>query len=209
MSFFCFKDITTGYHTRIAHRPNDPAWNGGHLPLSAHWAYMSLAPDAAWGFTNLNVSGNNVNMNDGGDQLFFGQGGIWISGVLNAHNASYSGTWLFGFTSNPTWPWSAANTTQRSNLPLGMDCFSMAPTSATDFSKYTGSQVLGTQREWILRLEDPANWTTYSNCTNYDAGGTDWTTAPVLPITTRRHGERPVDRSKNHRLVPMPELGRC
>ncbi|MBK7554312.1 MAG: hypothetical protein IPI55_06885 [Flavobacteriales bacterium] len=206
ISFFCFKDITTGtviditdngYERRLpalwairegtvrASRigPTIPRGTVVTFRFPASGAYSSFSPDAAWGFTNLNISGNNVNLNDGGDQLFFGQGGIWTSGVLNAHNASYSGTWLFGFTSNPTWPWSAANTTQRSNLPLGMDCFSMAPTSATDFSKYTGPQGIGTQRDWILRLEDPVNWTTYSNCTNYNAGGTDWTTAPVMPIT--------------------------
>lgn len=209
VSFFCFKDITTGTTIDITdngyERCNAGLWGnnegtvrasriGPTIPrgtvitfrFTAAGTYSSLAPDASWGFTNLNGAGNILNMNSGGDQLFFGQAGVWGPGGANLHNATYSGTWLFGFSSNASFPWVAScatNPTQRSNLPFGMDCFSMAPTSATDFAKYTGPQTIATQRDWILRIEDPVNWSTYGTCAGYNAGGSDWLTAPVLPIT--------------------------
>lgn len=209
VSFFCFKDITTGTTIDITdngyERCNAGLWGnnegtvrasriGPTIPrgtvitfrFTAAGVYTALAPDASWGFTNLNGGGNVLNMNSGGDQLFFGQGGVWGLGGANLHNSTYSGTWLFGFSSNASFPWVAScatNPTQRSNLPFGMDCFSMAPTSATDFAKYTGPQTIATQRDWILRIEDPANWSTYGTCGAYNAGGTDWLTAPVMPIT--------------------------
>ncbi|QQR86254.1 MAG: hypothetical protein IPJ76_16935 [Flavobacteriales bacterium] len=209
VSFFCFKDITTGTTIDITdngyERCNAGLWGnnegtvrasriGPTIPrgtvitfrFTATGVYSSLAPDASWGFTNLNGGGNVLNMNSGGDQLFFGQAGVWGPGGAGLHNATYSGTWLFGFSSYAAFPWSAScatNPTQRSNLPFGMDCFSMAPTSATDFAKYTGPQTVATQRDWILRIEDPANWTTYGTCGAYNAGGTNWLTAPVMPIT--------------------------
>ncbi len=205
VSFFCFKDITTGTTIDLTdngyERQFPTLWGDGEGTIRASrigatiprgtvitfrfpgsGGYYAIAPDASWGFTSLNGAGNFLNMNSGGDQLFFGQAGVWNAGA-GANDATYSGTWLFGFSTNAAFPWSAANTTQRSNLPFGMDCFSMAPTSATDYSKYIGPQTLATQRDWILRIEDPVNWTTYTNCANYNAGGTDWTTAPVMPIT--------------------------
>ncbi|MEO8068533.1 MAG: hypothetical protein ABI599_12630 [Flavobacteriales bacterium] len=205
VSFFCFKDITTGTTIDITdngyERQFATLWGDNEgtvrasrtgptiprgtaitfrFPNSA--ANTAIAPDGLWGFTSLNGAGNFLNMNVGGDQLFFGQAGVWNAGV-GTNDATYSGTWLFGFSSNPLFPWIAANNTSQSNLPLGMDCFSMAPTSATDFAKYVGPQTIGTQRDWILRIEDPTNWFVYGNCAAYNAGGTDWTTAPVMPVT--------------------------
>ena len=143
------------------------------------------APDNAWTCTSLNGS-TSVNMNSGGDQIFFMQGGTWNTGTTNGHNASYNATILFAFSTNPTFPWSAscnASPNQRSNLPPGIQCFSMAPTLATDFNKYVGPITAASQRNWIIRLENVANWATYANCSDYASQGYNWLTAPIMPIT--------------------------
>lgn len=155
---------------------------------------VGLAPDAQWTCTNLNSpSGgggiNAVNLNVNGDQLFFMQGGTWASGTASAgqgnNDATYDGTILYAFSTNPSFPWSAhcSNTpNQRSNLPPGVECFSTAPTLASDFNKYTGPITPATQRDWIIRLDNVANWTSYPSCNAYNSNGQDWLTAPVLPI---------------------------
>lgn len=152
---------------------------------------VGLAPDNMWSCVSLNNptgwgAGTSVNFNSGGDQLFFMQGGTWNSGTWGNHDATYTGgTILFGFSSNPTWPWIAScptSPTQRSNLPPGIECFSMAPTSANDFSKYTGPTTSASQRDWIIRVADTGNWSSYPNCTNYNSGGYNWMTAPILTI---------------------------
>ncbi|MFZ1686616.1 MAG: hypothetical protein WAU70_04300 [Flavobacteriales bacterium] len=209
VSFFCFKDITTGTTLDLTdngyERCNAGQWGntegtvrasrvGPTIPrgtvitfrFPSSGGYYAIAPDASWGFTSLNGATNYMNLNSGGDQLFFGQGGVWNQNTVGGNNATYSGTWLFGFSTNNAVPWTAScvtTPTQRSNLPFGMDCFSMAPTTTADYSKYVGPQTLATQRDWILRIEDPLNWFTYGNCAAYNGGGTDWTTSPVMPIT--------------------------
>ncbi|MBP6313090.1 MAG: T9SS type A sorting domain-containing protein [Flavobacteriales bacterium] len=154
----------------------------------------SFAPDGAWTCTSLNNPvgigfGTSVALNNGGDQLFFMQGGAWNSGTapgtVPAHNATYSGTILYGFSSNPSPNWTAACTgsgSQLSNLPPGVECFSMAPTSASDFGKYDGLLTAASQRDWIIRVDDVANWTAYSTCGFYNSMGNSWVSAPILPI---------------------------
>jgi len=212
VSFFCFKPIVVGTQIVITdngyERSLPGLWGntegtvlmtrtGVTIPAgqvvtfrfsnSGNANVSSIAPDAGWSCTGLSVGP--VNLNNGGDQLFFMQGGVWSNGTFNAHNASYTGSILYGFTTNSTFPWSAANSTQRSNLPPGMECFSMAPTLATDYNKYTGPQTSATQRDWIIRVENVDNWTTYTDCGEYNANGTNWLAAPVLPITAGAYVE--------------------
>ncbi|MEX1132321.1 MAG: hypothetical protein WEC15_03780 [Flavobacteriales bacterium] len=206
VSFFCFKPIVFGTEIILSdngyERVNLGLWGntegtvrmvrtGGTIPAGQVVTFRfantgnanvsSIAPDAGWSCTGLSVGP--VNLNNGGDQLFFMQGGIWNNGTFNVHNASYSGRILFGFTTNSAFPWSAAPSTQRSNLPPGIECFSMAPTLATDYNKYTGPQTNATQRDWIIRVDDVANWTTYTDCAEYNSSGTNWLTAPTMPFT--------------------------
>lgn len=155
---------------------------------------VSLAPDNQWTCTNLNApSGgggiNAVNLNVNGDQLFFMQGGTWNSGTAplgaNANNATYDGTILYAFSTNPTNPWSAScsvTPNQRSNLPPGVECFSTAPTLASDFNKYIGPVTAATQRDWIIRLDNTANWASYASCAIYNSSGYNWLSAPIMPI---------------------------
>jgi hypothetical protein len=146
----------------------------------------AVAPDNGWNCTSLNGT-TTLNLNNGGDQLFFMQGGAWNTGTAGAHNATYSGNVLFAFSTNPTFPWSATCASpagnQRSNLPPGMECFSMAPTLATDYNKYVGPITAATQRNWIIRLDDVTNWSTYASCSEYNTQGYNWLTAPIMPIT--------------------------
>ena len=205
VSFFCFKPIVPGTEIIITdngyERVFPGLWGDGEgtvrmvrtgiaIPAGQVITFRfagsgasnvsSVAPDASWSCTGLTTTA--TNLNNGGDQLFFMQGGVWSNGTGTAHDASYSGNILYGFTTNPTFPWSAANNTQRSNLPPGIECFSMAPTLSTDFNKYVGPITAATQRDWIIRAENTANWTTYPNCGDYNALDYNWQSAPILPI---------------------------
>lgn len=146
---------------------------------------IGVAPDGNWTCSSLN-GGGTLAMNTNGDQIFFMQGGAWSTGTSGSHNATYSGTVVYGFSTNPSFPWSATCASpagnQRSNLPIGMNCFSMAPTLATDFNKYTGPLTSASQRDWIIRIDNTANWSTYANCTGYNAALPNWLLAPLLPI---------------------------
>jgi hypothetical protein len=153
---------------------------------------VGIAPDAGWTCTDINNPVGStfptpIAINNGGDQLFFMQGAAWNSGTgpanVFAHNASYTGRILYAFSTNPTFPWVASNSTQRSNLPAGVSCFSMAPTLATDFNKYTGSLAARSQRDWIIDIDNTANWSSYANCAGYNSAVPNWLTAPILPIT--------------------------
>lgn len=203
ISFFCFKDITAGttiditdngYERQFAGLwgdtegrfratrtgPTIPAGTVITMRLPNTAAYSFVAPDNSWTYSL--VSGI-VNLNNGGDQLFFMQGGAW-SDPPGANNAQYTGgSILYGFSTNSVWL-AFQNSSQHSGLPFGIDCFSMAPTVATDFTKYTGPLTATNQRGWIIRVDEPLNWSSYSTCALYNGAAPNWTTAPVLPITT-------------------------
>ncbi|MEZ4739727.1 MAG: hypothetical protein R2818_10360 [Flavobacteriales bacterium] len=156
----------------------------------------SFAPDGAWTCASINNPvgaslGAAVALNNGGDQLFFMQGGVWNSGTAPAnnhqHDATYTGTILYAFSSNPSPSWSAScttNATQRSNLPPSIECFSMAPTSVSDWSKYNGPITAATQRDWIIRIDNVANWPPLLSCASYNSSGYIWVSAPILPIVS-------------------------
>lgn len=211
VSFFCFKPIVpnttiiltdNGYERCIAGRWGNsegtvrmtrtgmaiPAGQVITLRITNNFGpsnVIAAAPDNQWTCASLNGS-TTLNMNSGGDQLFFMQGGTWTTNTPSGHDAQYSGTVLYGFTTNLAFPWSstcnAATGSTRSNLPLGMNCFSMAPTGASDFNKYTGPITAASQRDWLIRLDTPANWSSYAGCSTYFSGSPIWLTAPILPI---------------------------
>lgn len=211
VSFFCFKEITFG--TQLIFTDNGyerctaGQWGnvegtvrmtrtGPAIPAGQVITFRirnttgttnvgSVAPDAAWTCANIGIGGTTLALNAGGEQLFFMQGGTWNPGTTGGNNATYTGTVLYAFSTNPSPPWTASCGTdpnQRSNLPPGVECFSMAPTSATDYGKYVGPITAADQRDWIIRIDNTANWNAYPNCAQYNSLGYIWTTAPILPI---------------------------
>lgn len=150
------------------------------------FAPVGVAPDNNWTFTNLSCVGGNFNMNSGGDQIFVFQGITWNNGTCGAnHDATFSGgSIMFAFSNNPTFPWSAANSTQRSNLYPNMDCYSMAPAAASDYSKYTGDLSATTRRTWIGRISNPANWSSFASCAAYDASPWNYLTDDSITVLT-------------------------
>lgn len=211
ISFFCFKPIQ--YGTRIILTDNGyerctaGRWGNGEGTVELERTgpaipagqvitirvtnsagtgnVVGLAPDGGWSCTSLN-GGQLFNLNAGGDQVFFMQGGVWTPNGIGTHLADYSGSIIYGFSTNAAIPWTAScatNPTQRSNLPPGMNCFSMAPTGATDYNKYIGPLTIATQRDWIIRVDNTANWSSYANCGAYNAALPNWLLAPTLPIT--------------------------
>ncbi len=206
ISFFCFKPITTGtsiiltdngWERQIAGR-----WGNGEGTVRMTRTGMAIpagqvitfkvttsagagnvigaAPDAGWACTSLNGS-KFLNLNVGGDQIFFMQGGTWTTNTVNGNDAQYSGTVLYGFSTNGQWL-SFQNNTNHSGLPLNMNCFSMAPTSTSDYSKYTGTLAAATQRDWMIRIDSPLNWTSPGSCAAYNVASPNWMAAPTLPI---------------------------
>jgi hypothetical protein len=137
--------------------------------------YLAVAPDAGWTFTN--EAFNTLNFNSGGDQLFFLQGGVWDQGTVNSgfdfqHDATYTGgTILFAFNSKNAWN-DFANDPKDSGLPTEVTpCYLMAPSGgATNFISYAApsAPLSGvTQLEWIARIANPANWTSYPDCPSF------------------------------------------
>ena len=210
VSFFCFKPIVPGTSIILTdngyERCNAGRWGNSEGTVAMTRTGMAIpagqvitfritnifgpsniiaaAPDNQWTCASLNGN-TTLNLNSGGDQLFFMQGGMWTTNTPGGHDAQYSGTPLYGFSTYPAFPWSAncfTNPTLRSNLPIGMNCFSMAPTGASDFNKYTGPISAASQRDWLIRIDSPANWTSYGGCSPYFSGTPIWLTAPTLPI---------------------------
>lgn len=122
------------------------------------------------------------NLNNGGEQIFFMSGGS--VGGLNVITAAsdagtYSGYFLFGFnTRGNVWTPVCATSnldvnlsgTQNSDKPQNFNCFLTWPTSQSDLNKYTGPMTSATQRDWVSRIGNSANWTGYADNTAYNAG---------------------------------------
>lgn len=193
ISFVCFRDITIGTtlditdngYNRSAAFPGRWGDTEGVVRLTrtggtifagtiitirfdASGNGFAISPDANWSFTNLNAGGT-FNLNAGGDQFHFMQGGNWINGG-GAHDGIYTGTILFGFNTASTWV-DYANSSQQSGLYPKLDCYVILPATGSDYIKYTGNlATLRTQRAWVDQINTVTNWTSYpGNCAGYNA----------------------------------------
>ena len=194
VTFVAFQDIVNGTLIDITdngwERVNPFTWGdsegtyrfertGGTIPAGTTFNFTlrsdigtSQAVTPGWVISDLNVPPpgiTSVNMNSGGDQLYIMQNGIWDNlGATGDHNATYSGDILYGFNTRTFW--SADGTSQQSNLHPSVDpCFFMNPTGGTtNYVNYTGPLTPATQIEWINRIKDPNNWSSYSSCTAYN-----------------------------------------
>jgi gliding motility-associated-like protein len=203
ISIVFFKDITTGTTIDFTdngwERTNIGQWGntegtiratrtGATIPAGTvvtfkfTATYASLFPDAAWSFSSINGM-TTLNLNSGGDQIYFMQGGSWTNPNSGLHNSSYTGDILFGFNTKTTWV--ADGTTQQSNLYTGLGCFSMSPTGgATDFIKYTGDTSGTDQKSWVVRINNPTNWTSYASCALYNSGSYNYLSNIKFRITS-------------------------
>jgi gliding motility-associated-like protein len=155
--------------------------------------YTFLSPDNGWAVTDLyihptntnySVLFNDFNINAGGDQIYFAQGGTWselsslctINGSRTSPNATFpgnNGRILFGFSTSGSWL-SQQQSSGESGLYPGMSCFSMAPTSNSAYNKYTGPLTAANQTTWISRISNPSNWSSYSTSALYASSGTNY-----------------------------------
>ncbi|TBX70722.1 T9SS sorting signal type C domain-containing protein [Flavobacterium silvisoli] len=146
--------------------------NGGapsvYSPDPSNWLCTKPQPSSQGSF----------DLNNGGEQIFFMSGGN--VGGTNANTATsdggtYSGNFLYGFnTKGNVWTPICDNSTnggtKNSDKPKNFDCFLTWPTTQADLNKYTGPMTPATQRDWVSRISDSANWTGYANNTAYNAG---------------------------------------
>lgn len=142
-------------------------------------AYIFSPDPSNWVCTKPQPSSQGTfNLNGNGEQIFFMSGGEvgGLNGSTAASDAgTYSGNFLFGFNTKgnvwtPVCGNSAAGGTQNSDKPINFDCFLTWPTAQADLNKYTGPLTPTTKRDWIARVNNPTNWTGYTNNTNYNAG---------------------------------------
>ncbi len=193
ISLVCFRDIATGTTLDITdngwQRANPNRWGntegtvrmtrtGGNIiagtvltiRFDGNGNGSSVAPDAAWTFTNLNGA-NQFDLNVGGDQFFFMQGGNWIPGSPPAHDAQYTGTILFGFNTKSLWINYAFSTQESGSYP-NLDCYSITPASGSDWIKFTGTYPTSlnpkTQRNWVDSINDASKWVRHTSCSNYN-----------------------------------------
>lgn len=145
--------------------------------------YSATQPDNGWTFYTIHdFPGTDLVMNSGGDQIYFMQGGTWYQSATPNMATYTGGNILFAFNTNSTWT-SEGNSSQHSALYPGLECFSMMPGAATDFLKYNGPATGASQTDWILRLNNSANWTPYANCADYFAAAPDWSVSSSVSIS--------------------------
>jgi len=202
--FFAFKDITTGtaidFTDNGYERLNAGQWadtegtirvtyNGastivkgtviciqgaGHATANFTIKVCGSDDTANWTVTSLNGSGD-FNLNSE-DQIWIMQNGSW-NNPGGSHDATYSGNILYGWTAIG---WKAApgyDSTKGSTLPEGTDCFNTNVDGVSNPSKtkYNGDPtVLRTQKEWIIEINNPANWIGYTDNATYNAGNNDY-----------------------------------
>ncbi len=211
ISFACFKDITTGTEIQITDQGYERCypglWGSGEggakmtrtggtitagtvITFRTSQSYAPYihftCPDSLWSIANLGsgAPANSFNMNTGGDQVYFAQGGTWTSDTLCSNHYPGAGRMLFAFSTSGGWV-SIGNSTQKSGLYPDMSCFNMAPTVASDFVKYTGPMTIATQKDWVTRIGTVSNWSRFTSSALYLSGSPQLcsTVLPIIPGT--------------------------
>lgn len=129
--------------------------------------------DANWDVSSLNGA-YSFDFNSS-DQIWVFQNGSWDN-PAGDHDADYTGNVVWGWTGT-NWE-SAYNyaSTSGSTLPTGAECFNtdLAGVSTSGKVAYTGDMTQVSQIEWILRINNPANWTDYADNTDFYANSPDY-----------------------------------
>ncbi|MCF6184701.1 MAG: lamin tail domain-containing protein, partial [Bacteroidales bacterium] len=152
----------------------------GHGP-AANWSVFigSGTPngsltndDANWTITD-GGTGNNVFDLNKNDQIWMMQGGDWIN-PAGAHNATYTGKVLYGWTAIGWEPAPGYNSTSGSTIFPSSACSvsNLTGVDNEDKVRYDSLITATTQRDWISRFNDEQKWTGYTDSTSYQNGGT-------------------------------------
>jgi len=159
------------------------------------WTYDIVSPnDGGWLITYFNGPGPGgpFNLEPGGDQVYFLQSNPFTpwnnQGGGGLDMASYNCRFLFAYNTGSSW--SANGTTHQSNLhPDLQPCFHMEAGGA-DFVKYVNPYTPTNQFDWNNRIVDPANWSTFPDCSAYVAGQPHLIGAPPIQISSLTVGVR-------------------
>jgi hypothetical protein len=191
-SFTCFETIETGtvidvtdngWETQFAGYWGDGEGTlsmvrtGADIPIGTvitiearlvggSWTYRSISPDNQWSISDVNIPGGGFNIDDGGDQLYFMQGGTWNNQGGGGNRALYDGRIIFGASNFA--PWAADGTTHGSNIhPDVMPCYYMQPSTGLTYRnlmEYGGPTDPADHFEWLELLTAPQYWNTFNTC---------------------------------------------
>jgi len=132
------------------------------------------ADDENWTITSINSVGSlngsyDLNVDD---QIWIIQGGAWANGgSISAHEATYSGNVLYGWTATGWEPAPGYDDTKGSTLYPSTECFMTNVSVAANHSKvkYVGETTETSQFNWIGRINDDTNWLGFADNTTYFA----------------------------------------
>ena len=202
-SFVCFEDIENGTEIDVTDNGWETQyagyWGDGEGTLSmirtggtitrgtvitvegrivaGAWVYRTISPDNGWAISNINIPGGDFNIDNGGDQIYFMQGGTWDNQGGGGNKAIYDGRIIYGATNVA--PWGANGTVHQSNLhPDVLPCYYMLPSTGLtymDFMEYIGPVDEADHFEWLERVNAPQNWTTYGVCGDLAFMPPNWT----------------------------------
>jgi gliding motility-associated-like protein len=209
INFFCYQDITNGTIIDLTDNGWEHAFanfwgdsegtlrmtrTGGTIPrgtvitlqaqiIAGNWTYRTISPDNQWNITNINVPGGPFNLDNGGDQIYFMQGGTWNNQGGGGNRALYDGRLIFA--ANNHYAWAANGTVNESNLhPDVLPCYYMHPSDGltnVDFLEYVGPLDETNHFNWLQRIQDFGSWTTYGTCGDFQSNAPNFIGA-TIPI---------------------------
>ena len=170
--------------------------NGNILSAEQFDVYTCGQVDNDWGKQYVAGSGG-FNLADD-DDIWIMQGGTWDNGTDSDQNAVYTGNVLFGWTESG---WDdgvgdGSGGTTWSALYPGSKCFTtVAPQSEgkVKFDDPVDPDFSATDRDpldWMMIVNDPAHWITFSTNDEYNSSGFDYknnTDCPQLTIADATH----------------------
>ncbi|PWA05160.1 hypothetical protein DB895_07575 [Flavobacterium psychrotolerans] len=150
--------------------------------------------DSNWtkGIVAGGVGGGNFDLNRD-DQVWITQGGTWGNATTLAHDMTYNGNVLYGWTDIPWKTDINYASTKGSTIVPKRECYTTDVanpiTTASrvkfndpvnpDFSTLTNGRI-----DWIGLINNPANWDYYTTDANYDAGGYNYIGSTTCPAMT-------------------------
>ena len=152
-------------------------------------------PDSSWSMSDLatGVTAAKFNLEATGDNFFIAQDGVWTPDPIYGCFVPNGGTKpIAAFPGSKGRIITGFNSTQWASLQssLGasgaypeLNCFSIAPTTGNAlFYKYNGLLTAANQADWLVRINNPSNWKSYTTSALYYAGTPkiDSSSLPIL-----------------------------